>query len=55
MENRRRTVAITIAIALGAAMSLTACPDKEGPVEKAGKAVDEAAGDAKRAVQDATD
>ena len=52
---QKRTVAIAVALALGAAMGLTACPEKEGPAEKAGKAVDEAVHDTKRAVEDATD
>lgn len=56
MENaRKKTIALGMALALGAALGLTACPEKEGPAEKVGKAVDEAAHDTKRAVEDATD
>ena len=54
-DSRRKTIAIAVALSLGAAMGLTACPEKEGPGEKAGKAVDEAVHDTKRAVEDATD
>lgn len=55
-EMRKRTIALSLLLALGAATGLTACPEKkEGPAEKVGEAVDEAAGDAKRAVEDATD
>jgi hypothetical protein len=52
---RKKTTVLAVGLALGAALGLTACPEKEGPMEKAGEAVDEAAGDTKRAVEDATD
>ncbi len=58
MEKARRKAlarGFAVSLALGAALGLTACPEKEGPAEKVGEAVDEAAGDAKRAVEDATD
>jgi hypothetical protein len=52
----RRSRALLAGLALSASLGLTACPEKnEGPVEKAGEAVDEAVGDTKRAVEDATD
>jgi len=40
---------------IGLALFLQACPEKEGPMERAGEAVDEAAQDAERNVEDATD
>jgi hypothetical protein len=54
---RKKAIArgLAVSFALGAALGLTACPEKEGPGEKVGKAVDEAAQDTKRAVEDATD
>jgi hypothetical protein len=35
--------------------AMQACPEKEGPMERAGEKVDEAAKDAKRSLEDATD
>jgi hypothetical protein len=52
--NRKKLIP---AVALAMLMSLgfvTAC-EKEGPVEKLGEKVDEAASDTKRAIEDAAD
>lgn len=40
---------------LGSSLGLAACDNAQGPAEQIGEAVDEAAKDTKRAVQDATD
>lgn len=40
---------------IGLSLLLQACPKEEGPMEKAGKKVDEAAKDAKRSIEDAAD
>ncbi|SMF14103.1 hypothetical protein SAMN06265365_10567 [Tistlia consotensis] len=40
---------------LASGFALTGCDDHEGPAEKAGKKVDEAIQDTKRAIDDATD
>lgn len=40
---------------LTAGFALSGCEEQEGPAERAGEAVDEAAKDTERAVQDATD
>jgi hypothetical protein len=53
-SSKRWTILFTM-LALAASLGLTACPEKEGPGERAGEAVDEAVGDTKRAVDDATD
>jgi len=48
-----RILALTLAV-LGLATTLSACQD-EGPMEKAGKAIDNAADDAMDAADDAKD
>jgi hypothetical protein len=48
------TAALAAGIALAAPFVLAGC-DEQGPAEKAGEAIDEAAQDAQRAVEDATD
>jgi hypothetical protein len=53
VSGRSRVLLATLS--LTASLGLMACPEKEGPAEKAGKAVDETVGDTKRAVEDATD
>lgn len=55
MSSRRKKRALTLASIVGLSFVLQACPDKEGPMEKAGEKVDEAAKDAKRAAEDAAD
>lgn len=40
---------------LGGSLGLAACDEADGPAEQVGEAVDEAANDTKRAIQDATD
>ena len=47
--------ALMAVLMLGGSLGLAACDEADGPAEQVGKAVDEAANDAKRAVQDATD
>lgn len=47
--------AFLAALMLGGTLGLAACDDADGPAEQAGEAVDEAAEDTKRAVDDATD
>ena len=47
--------ALMAVLMLGGVLSLAACDEADGPAEQVGQAVDEAANDAKRAVQDATD
>lgn len=42
-------------LALAGALGVAACDQADGPAEQVGQAVDEAAKDTKRAVQDATD
>jgi len=49
-----RTTALVLLVALSSA-ALWACPEKEGPVERAGEKVDETVNDTKRAVEDAVD
>lgn len=46
--------ALAAVLVLGGALGLAAC-EEQGPAEQVGEAVDEAAQDTKRAVQDATD
>jgi hypothetical protein len=56
MKNSRwhkRTLPLALIVALS--FALQACPEKEGPMEKAGEKVDEAVKDAERKVEDATD
>lgn len=54
MQLLKRTAVIPLAFALAfGALPLTGCDD--GPAEDAGEKVDEAAKDAKRGVEDATD
>ncbi len=43
------------ALSLIAGLSLSACDEADGPVEKAGAKVDEAVNDTKRALEDAAD
>ena len=43
----KRPSALLVLAALALAATLTACPEKEGPAEKAGEAVDEAFDDLK--------
>ena len=52
MNSLRALMAVLL---IGGALGLAACDDNDGPAEQIGKAVDEAANDAKRAVQDAAD
>ena len=47
--------ALMAVLMLGGSLGLAACDEADGPAEQIGAAVDEAANDAKRAVQDATD
>lgn len=42
-------------LAIGGSLGLAACDEADGPAEQIGEAVDEAAQDTKRAVQDAAD
>jgi ferric-dicitrate binding protein FerR (iron transport regulator) len=37
-------------VALAAALTLTACPERQGPVEEAGESIDDAVGEMKDAV-----
>lgn len=46
---RRRAAALVLA-AIAASFTLTACPEKKGPAEKAGEALDDAADSMKDAV-----
>lgn len=46
---------LMVVLALGGAFGLAACDEADGPAEQIGEAVDEAAQDTRRAVQDATD
>jgi len=46
---------LTAILIFGGALGLAACDQADGPAEKVGAAVDEAANDTKRAIQDATD
>ena len=50
---KRRIMTLALLIALAAAT--TACQKEEGPMEKAGKAIDDAAGEVKDAAEDAKD
>ena len=52
-RNKLMPIYAAVAIALSGVM-LSAC-EEEGPAEEAGEAIDEAASDAERAVEDATD
>ena len=47
--------ALMAVLALGGALGLAACDEADGPAERVGEAIDEAANDTKRAIQDATD
>lgn len=49
-----RCMAFVLLLALSGA-GLYGCPEEKGPLERAGEKVDEAANDAKRAVEDAAD
>lgn len=49
----KRLTILTLALAM--AFSLAACKKEEGPMEKMGKAMDEAAHDAEDAMKDAGD
>lgn len=49
-KKRGRTLAALALAGLAASMTLTACPEKKGPAEKAGEAVDDAADNLKDAV-----
>ena len=49
-----RATTLALLVALSAA-GLWACPEKEGPVERAGEKIDETVNDTKRAVEDAVD
>lgn len=49
-----RAAAFALLLALSVA-GLSACQERKGPLERAGEKVDEAAKDAKRAVEDAAD
>ena len=40
---------------IGGSLGLAACGEADGPAEKIGAAIDEAANDTKRAIQDAAD
>lgn len=52
MTSLRALMAVLI---IGGSMGLAACDQNDGPAEQIGAAVDEAANDAKRAVEDAAD
>jgi len=54
-NSTRRIRALAMALVVSFSFALQACPEKEGPMEKAGEKVDEAAKDAKRSVEDAMD
>lgn len=47
---RKRSVATLVLAALAMAATLTACPEKKGPAEKAGEAIDNAGENLKDAV-----
>jgi hypothetical protein len=46
----RRRIAALVLAAFAASFTLTACPEKKGPAEKAGEAIDDAADEMKDAV-----
>jgi len=46
----RRRIAALVLAAVAASFTLTACPEKKGPAEKAGEALDDAADSMKDAV-----
>jgi len=46
----RRRIAALVLAAVAASFTLTACPEKKGPAEKAGEALDDAADSVKDAV-----
>ncbi len=50
-----RSVRLAILLILPLAFVLTGCPEKQGPMEKAGEKIDEAVNDAEREVEDALD
>jgi hypothetical protein len=54
-SSKRKTRALALALVVAFSFALQACPDKDGPMEKAGEKVDEAVNDAKRSAEDATD
>lgn len=47
--------ALMAVLLIGGGLGLAACDDADGPAEQVGQAVDEAAQDTKRAVEDAAD
>lgn len=47
--------ALMAVLVIGGTLGLAACDEADGPAEQVGQAVDEAAQDTKRAVDDATD
>jgi hypothetical protein len=49
-----RATALALLVALSGA-GLSACQEKQGPLERAGEKIDENVNDAKRAVKDAAD
>ena len=49
-RSHRRRIATLVLAAFAASFTLTACPEKKGPAEKAGEALDEAAENMKDAV-----
>ena len=53
MKNFKNIFAFTLL--LGSLAGLQACDKNEGPLEEAGETIDEAADDAGRAIEDATD
>jgi len=55
MSRNRTFKAFLIALSLSGGLALAACDEDDGPMEKAGQQIDEAVGDAKRAVEDAAD
>lgn len=50
---RKRALPLALLVALS--FALQACPEKEGPMERAGEKVDEAVQDTERKIEDATD
>ena len=55
MKNSKWKRVLPLALIVGFSFYLQACPEEKGPMEKAGEAVDEAAHDAKRSIEDAAD
>ena len=54
MDDRTRNIAALLLVGMISTVGLVGC-EKDGPVENFGEEVDEAAQDAKRKIEDATD